>query len=144
MTTNINPRLKKAFEKYIEEENKPKTYGSYGSSYVGGSYGGTYNYPSTCDCTIFFYEWSNLKSGAKHFKTKVDFFNYLDECKISYTPKQKSEIEAIKYKNVFATCIPSKAELMTADTWYQLNNAVVALTKPTTPTVNTITDFEDI
>ena len=35
----INPRLKKAFEKYIEEENKPKTtyYGGYGGSYGGGA-----------------------------------------------------------------------------------------------------------
>lgn len=123
--TIVNPRLKKAFEKYIEEENKPKTtyYGGYGGCYGGG---GSYQYPTQCDCTIFFYEWSNLRSGAKHFKTKSDFFKYLDECKITYTEKQKKDIEEIKYKNVFATCVPSKAELLTADTWYQLNNLVTS------------------
>lgn len=122
----INKRLKKAFEKYIENENKPKTY-SYGS-------GTTYNYntnksytPPTYDCTIFFYEWSNLRSGAKHFKTKNDFFKFLDDSNIKFTDKQKKDIEDIKYANVFATCTPNKPELITANTWYELNNKLTKM-----------------
>jgi hypothetical protein len=136
----MNKRLETAFNKFIEEQNKPKTYGysggTYGSGY-GGVYGGggQYNshtpYNAATDCTIFFYEWTNIRGGAKHFKQKAEFFKYLDDCKIAYTEKQKKDIEETKYKNVFATCVPNKAELLTADTWYMLSTILDTYEKST-------------
>ena len=140
----MNKRLETAFNKYIEEQNKPKTttysgYNGYGcyNGYNGG-YGANYNSHSPyqqSDCTIFFYEWSNIRGGAKHFKTKNDFFKFLDDNNITYTPKQRQDIQEIKYKNVFATCVPNKPELMMADTWYQLNQALTAITTTSTPSM---------
>ena len=139
----MNKRLETAFNKYIDDLNKPKTYNTYQGSYGGGGYNGGYRcgayggsgqlnspppYNAYTDCTIFFYEYTNLRSGAKHFKTKTDFFKFLNECKITYTEAQKKQIEEAKYKNIFATCVPNKPELMTADTWYLLNQAITHLT----------------
>ena len=80
----MNKRCQKAFDKYIEELNKPKTYGTYGNGCYSGQYGGqfggrqpgtTYTPPAYTDCTIFFYEWSNLRMGAKHYSKKFTKFN---------------------------------------------------------------------
>ena len=130
----MNKRCKAAFDKYIEEQNKPKTYGgSYGGCY-GVGYGRqpgasttpstTYTPPSYSDCTIFFYEWSNLRMGAKHFNKKEDFFKFLNDSNINFTESQQKDIEQTRYKNIFATCVPNKAQLLTADTWYHLNTVV--------------------
>ena len=129
----MNKRCQKAFDKYIEELNKPKTYGTYGNGCYNGQYGGqfggrqpgtTYTPPAYTDCTIFFYEWSNLRMGAKHYSKKEEFFKFLDDSKISYTESQKKDIMDARYKNIFATCVPNKAQLITADTWYNLNTVV--------------------
>lgn len=129
----MNKRCQIAFDKYIEDLNKPKTYnyGSSGGCYTGqfgGQYGRqpgtTYTPPMYNDCTVFFYEWSNLRMGAKHFSKKDEFLKYLDDSKINYTESQKNEIKEAKYKNIFATCVPNKAQLITADTWYHLNTIV--------------------
>lgn len=116
----INKRLKAAFDKYIEEENKPKTYGTYGSSYNPMA---NYN-ANMYGISIFFYEWSNLRIGAKNFIKKEEFFKYLDDCKIEYTEAQKKEIDDVRYCNIFATCVPNKAQLMFQKTWHALNTAV--------------------
>ena len=142
----MNKRCQIAFDKYIEELNKPKTYGgSYGGSY-GGGYGGCYgrqpgtpltnsNYtpPTYDDCTIFFYEWSNLRMGAKHFNKKEDFFKFLNESNINFTDSQKEDIIKTRYKNIFATCVPNKPQLLTADTWYNLNTVVNTYLSVSTP-----------
>lgn len=137
----VNRRCQKAFDKYIEEQNKPKVYG--GSTYYphgGGGYGACYgenynrNYtpPSqsketTLDfCTLFFYEWSNLRSGAKTFNSKKEFYKMLEDCKITITESQKKQIDETRYKNIFATCVPNKPQLMLSDTWYNLNTLVTS------------------
>ena len=40
--------------------------------------------------------------------------------------------EETKYKNVFATCVPNKAELLTADTWYMLSTILDTYEKENT------------
>lgn len=127
----INPRTKKAFDKYLEEQNKPKTY-NYGYSYPytsGYKPGSGYNSATTpvtsMDyATIYFYEWSNLRQGAKTFNSKKEFFKMLNDCKINFTESQKKDIEETRYKTIFATCVPNKPQLMTSDTWFNLNKLV--------------------
>lgn len=112
------------FDKYIEEQNKPKTYGSYGSGTYNRNYN-SYTPPTQLnDCTIFFYEWSNLRMGAKHFHKKDEFFKFLNDSNIVFNDMQKKNIEEAKYKNIFATCVPNQARLITSDTWYNLNTLV--------------------
>jgi len=140
----VNRRCQKAFNEYIEEQNKPKTYGSGGSTYYphGGGYNGygcgcynnrSYTPPATQSkettmdfCTLFFYEWSNLRMGAKTYNSKKEFFKFLESCNIAITDSQKKQIEETRYRNIFATCVPNKPQLMIADTWYNLNQLVEA------------------
>lgn len=138
----VNRRCQKAFNEYIEEQNKPKTYSNGGGSCYpyngyngyGGCYGnrgytplGTQSKETTIDyCTLFFYEWSNLRMGAKTYTSKKEFFKFLETCNITITDSQKKQIEDTRYRNIFATCVPNKPQLMLADTWYNLNQLVEA------------------
>lgn len=126
--TNINPRCKKAFEKYLEELNKPNTFTS-NYHYQYKYFNQSLSQKDTDFCMIYFYEWSNLMLGAKPFRSKNEFFKMLENCKIHISESQKKTIEELKSKALFTTCTPNKPHLMTSDSWYNLKKIVEAYEK---------------
>ena len=98
---NNRLKLKEGFAKYLEEaKTTTTTYRHYGLS--------SYCPDDNCECK--FYEWSDLTRNPKIYRKGGEFFEYLDKCNITYTPKQKSDFNI--YYRFFATCMPGNPKLI--------------------------------
>lgn len=112
----INNRLKlnEGFAKYLEEAKANST--------TTTSYYGSSSYCPNDNCECKFYEWSDLTREPKIYRKGKDFYDYLDKCKVTYTPKQKSDFNT--YYRFFATCMPGKPKLILTRTFNELKEIV--------------------
>jgi hypothetical protein len=116
----FNERFKKLFANYLLIANRPSS-----TTYSG--YNGYGGYSGSTNVTIYFYEWSNMKNGAKIYHSKEEF---LDRCKkdnITITDEAKKFIERENW--IWCTCIPGKAELMVDSQYYNLDRKLEAARK---------------
>lgn len=105
----MNKRLKADFKAYLEECNK--------TVYQSSS---TNHYDR---CYIIFYEWSDLKSlNPKKFDSVKEFLKFLNNCKISITASQESDIKC-RY-TLHATCFKDTNILALSNTKDNLQELV--------------------
>lgn len=90
---------------------------------------------------LYFYEWSNIKSNPINFRYSIEFFKFLDRCKIMPTD---DNVKKIKCKSgCHVICKPNCTELIIGDTYDEMVKkfsefnvtANVLATVPTVPKV---------
>lgn len=72
---------------------------------------------------IYFYEWSNLFRAPLKFYNLVDFEEFLKECGIPLTRRNKL-ILSNDYSTAFTTCALGENKLLLSGTWMALRDAV--------------------
>lgn len=112
MLVKYNYRFRRLFLDYIEK------YGSMQTSY------GNYYNPNNGYKWICFYEWSNMSSGSKTFKSVNDFLEFLKESNISITESQLEMLNSLSY--CYCTCIPNKRILLITNSYYTLKEQLEA------------------
>ena len=76
---------------------------------------------------IYFYEWSCLDNGSKHFDSIKDFLDYLSRYDITITNEQKNLIESNNW--CYATCVPNKKILLVESQYFKLRNKLEECSK---------------
>ena len=94
----------------------------------------TYSWPGDY-CNIRFYEWSNIDSEPRFFPYSIEFYRFLDECKLNLTPEQNTKIKANPGCHI--TCVPGTHDLVIGISYdslkSQFNTAKVLAAVPDTP-----------
>lgn len=97
-------RLKNLVNKMIEQSKQSNYTSSSTSSY-------------SRNCSIYFYEWSNLEAEPRVFNDKEDFFKFLSDSNI---PEQNMRNELRYSYNSYITCIEGTTTLVRGITRYDL------------------------
>ena len=61
---------------------------------------------------VNFYEWSNIDNSPRRFNYSMEFYKFLDSCKINLTDAQNERIK--NNMNCHVTCIPGTHDLIVA------------------------------
>ena len=132
----INERFLKDFNKFLEEDSKPKTYTNTSTIYKPTKY----NCDKYIDCTnegfvqysdkieVYFYEWSDIENNVRHYNSLAAFYDYCKESGIIITEYQRSNV--IKTNNTyFMSCYPNKSIIMIRDTYEELKRGLAMANK---------------
>lgn len=129
INNKINPRLKRDFQKYLEDANKPTT------SYYSGS-GYTYNFtPPTHsslvqinhghddfrECgknplnyvdrvNVFFYEFSSLDKGCRHYNSFSEFLSFISQYGMIMSDESRRIVKI--GSPCWCICVPNKKEVI--------------------------------
>jgi len=79
----------------------------------------TYSWPGDY-CNIFFYEWSNVNSEPRRFPYTVEFFKFLDKCKIMPTDENVNKFKAKSGCHII--CKPGCSELIVGDSYESMRS----------------------
>ena len=83
-------------------------------NYEGYSWQGMYY-------NVHFYEWSNIESEPRRIPYSVDFYKFLDECKLNLTEALNNKIKACN-GGVYITCKPGTHDLIVGDSYESLKS----------------------
>ena len=100
----ISKSFNDLFKEFITEHNKPKVYSTYSSV----------NYRENFNC--YFYEWSNICNRPKIFNTRKEFYQFLSDCKISFSESQREIID--KESWIYCSCEKGEAKLVIRKSYY--------------------------
>ena len=77
----------------------------------------TYSWPGTF-CNVKFYEWSDINNEPRTFAYNVEFYKFLDSCKINLTPEQHSTITSVTGCHI--TCLNGTHDLVVGKSYDDL------------------------
>ena len=122
MLIKENKRFKALFIAYLKTLTTSSSTISYGGyNYSGSSYNGS------VIKHIYFYEFSSLLNGSKHFTDIGEFCDFCSKNNISITDEQ---LKMLKNNNWnYCTCVPGKSMLLMTDQYFKLRESLESCEK---------------
>lgn len=125
MLIKENKRFKALFIAYIKSLSTASSTTSYGGYNYGNGSG--YTYGGSNLKHIYFYGFSSLLNGSKHFTDIGEFCDFCSKNNISITDEQ---LKMLKNNNWnYCTCVPGKSILLMADQYFKLRESVESCEK---------------